>query len=41
MLHDKVQTKLSKFMSKILRHSPEDFGLILNSVDGSCAILIY
>lgn len=38
MLQDNVQTKLSKFMSKILRHSPEDFGLSLNPVDGSCAI---
>ncbi|NOU71701.1 RNA 2'-phosphotransferase [Paenibacillus sp. LMG 31458] len=38
MLQDNVQTKLSKFISKILRHSPEDFGLSLNPVDGSCAI---
>ncbi|KRF21389.1 RNA 2'-phosphotransferase [Paenibacillus sp. Soil787] len=38
MLHDNVQTKLSKFMSKILRHSPEEFGLSLDPVDGSCAI---
>lgn len=38
MLQDNVQTKLSKFMSKILRHSPENFGLSLDPVDGSCAI---
>lgn len=35
MLHDNVQTKLSKFMCKILRHSPEDFGLSLDPIDGN------
>ena len=29
MLPDNILTKLSKFMSKILRHSPEEFGLAL------------
>ncbi|NOV01420.1 RNA 2'-phosphotransferase [Paenibacillus planticolens] len=38
MLSNNVQTRLSKFMSKILRHSPEKFGLHLDSDDGSCAV---
>lgn len=38
MLPDNIQTKLSKFMSKILRHSPEEFGLSLDPMDGSCAV---
>ncbi|KQX45798.1 MULTISPECIES: RNA 2'-phosphotransferase [unclassified Paenibacillus] len=38
MLPDKVQIQLSKFMSKILRHSPEEFGLSIDPIDGSCAI---
>jgi putative RNA 2'-phosphotransferase len=33
-----VQTKLSKLMSKILRHAPLKFGLLLDSVDGSCEV---
>ncbi|NQX59748.1 RNA 2'-phosphotransferase [Paenibacillus qinlingensis] len=38
MLQDNMQTKLSKFMSKILRHSPEEFGLSLDPTDGSCTV---
>ncbi|BFT70209.1 RNA 2'-phosphotransferase [Paenibacillus sp. P36] len=38
MLTKQVQTRLSKLMSKILRHSPEQFGLMLDSADGSCAV---
>jgi putative RNA 2'-phosphotransferase len=38
MLQGNMQTKLSKFMSKILRHSPEEFGLSLNPTDGSCTV---
>ncbi|UKS24449.1 RNA 2'-phosphotransferase [Paenibacillus sp. HWE-109] len=37
LLDEKKYTKLSKFMSKILRHAPEEFGLSLDPVDGSCA----
>ncbi|MEC0228230.1 RNA 2'-phosphotransferase [Paenibacillus alba] len=36
MLDKEKYTKLSKFMSKMLRHSPEEFGLSLDPVDGSC-----
>ncbi|MBP1963757.1 RNA 2'-phosphotransferase [Paenibacillus aceris] len=38
MVSNNMQTSLSKLMSKILRHSPEKFGLLLDSVDGSCAV---
>lgn len=38
MVSAHVQTRLSKLMSKILRHSPEKFGLQLDSGDGSCAV---
>lgn len=38
MLQDNMQTRLSKFMSKILRHSPEEFGLSLDPTDGSCTV---
>lgn len=38
MLNDKLQINLSKFMSKILRHSPEQFGLSLAPADGSCTL---
>ncbi|NEW07872.1 RNA 2'-phosphotransferase [Paenibacillus sp. SYP-B3998] len=38
MLNDNLQTSLSKLMSKILRHSPHQFGLKLDPVDGSCTL---
>ncbi|MCR8636602.1 RNA 2'-phosphotransferase [Paenibacillus radicis (ex Xue et al. 2023)] len=38
MLNERQQMSLSKLMSKILRHSPQDFGLSLDEGDGSCAI---
>ncbi|MDD9266094.1 hypothetical protein ACFPES_03515 [Paenibacillus sp. GCM10023248] len=36
MLTNKERTALSKLMSKILRHSPEPFGVQLHPADGSC-----
>jgi putative RNA 2'-phosphotransferase len=37
MMNEKQEQKLSKFMSLILRHTPEKFGLKLE-IDGSCTI---
>ncbi|MFC5702808.1 RNA 2'-phosphotransferase [Cohnella faecalis] len=36
MLGKEMETSLSKFMTKLLRHTPEEYGLILDSSDGSC-----
>ncbi|NOU94875.1 RNA 2'-phosphotransferase [Paenibacillus sp. LMG 31456] len=38
MLNESQEMSLSKLMSKILRHSPQDFGLSLNAADGSCTL---
>ncbi|WP_036746285.1 RNA 2'-phosphotransferase [Paenibacillus sp. UNC451MF] len=34
----KLEISLSKLMTKLLRHTPEDFGLTLDPEDGSCTL---
>lgn len=38
MLSQTREKDLSKMMSKILRHTPEDFGVVLDPEDGTCSI---
>ncbi|WP_334074367.1 MULTISPECIES: RNA 2'-phosphotransferase [Paenibacillus] len=38
MLDSSSEKSLSKLMSKMLRHTPEEFGLQLNPADGSCEV---
>lgn len=38
MLNPEQEKSLSKLMSKMLRHAPEEFNLILDPEDGSCSI---
>ncbi|WP_409342778.1 RNA 2'-phosphotransferase [Paenibacillus sp. MBLB4367] len=38
MLSKEKETRLSKFMTKLLRHTPEDYGLVLEPSDGSCTL---
>jgi putative RNA 2'-phosphotransferase len=38
MLNHETEKQLSKFMTKLLRHTPEEFGLVLNPLDGSCLL---
>ncbi|MDF2960671.1 MAG: phosphotransferase KptA/Tpt1 [Paenibacillus sp.] len=38
MLNQEVEKSLSKLMTKLLRHTPEDFGVVLDPVDGSCPL---
>ncbi|TBL80812.1 RNA 2'-phosphotransferase [Paenibacillus thalictri] len=38
MLNERQETSLSKLMSKMLRHSPEPFGLRLDASDGSSTL---
>lgn len=38
MLNPTVEKNLSKFMTKLLRHTPEDFGVVLDPMDGSCPL---
>lgn len=38
MLDAKAEVSLSKFMTKLLRHTPEQYGLILDPEDGSCLL---
>lgn len=38
MLNQAAEKSLSKLMTKILRHAPGDFGIVLDPVDGSCAM---
>lgn len=38
MLNEKTEIRLSKFMTKLLRHDPKAFGLILDPTDGSCEL---
>jgi len=33
-----MDTKLSKMMTKLLRHTPKEFGLVLDPKDGSCPL---
>lgn len=38
MLIQAMEESLSKLMTKILRHTPEEFGIVLDPEDGSCSI---
>ncbi|MFC5452136.1 RNA 2'-phosphotransferase [Paenibacillus aestuarii] len=38
MLNQAVEKSLSKMMTKLLRHAPEDFGVVLDPADGSCPV---
>jgi putative RNA 2'-phosphotransferase len=38
MLNEQAEMKLSKWMSKLLRHDPESHGLHLEPADGSCTL---
>lgn len=38
MLNPSTEKSLSKLMTKILRHSPEAFGVTLDPEDGSCPL---
>jgi putative RNA 2'-phosphotransferase len=38
MLNHKAEVSLSKYMTKLLRHTPEEAGLILDPEDGSCLL---
>lgn len=38
MLKPSDEVSLSKFMTKLLRHTPEQYGLILDPEDGSCTL---
>ncbi|KAA1183320.1 RNA 2'-phosphotransferase [Paenibacillus sp. B2(2019)] len=38
MLSNAIEVSLSKFMTKLLRHTPEQYGLILDLEDGSCTL---
>lgn len=38
MLNSAAEVSLSKFMTKLLRHTPEQYGLILDPEDGSCLL---
>lgn len=38
MLNQAMEKSLSKWMSKLLRHTPEDFGVVLDPEDGSCPV---
>ncbi|MGG1518204.1 RNA 2'-phosphotransferase [Paenibacillus oryzisoli] len=40
MLNEAMERSLSKFMSKVLRHAPEEFGITLNPEDGSCPVSV-
>lgn len=35
-MNQQLETSLSKLLTKMLRHTPEDFGLVLDPADGSC-----
>ncbi|WP_234414335.1 RNA 2'-phosphotransferase [Paenibacillus sp. CAA11] len=36
MLAPNTEKSLSKLMTKLLRHTPEEFGIVLDPEDGSC-----
>ncbi|CAM4482265.1 hypothetical protein [Paenibacillus typhae] len=38
MLDAKAEVSLSKFMTRMLRHAPEQYGLIVDPEDGSCLL---
>ena len=38
MLTAKQEVQLSKYMSLILRHTPEQYGIVLDPRDGSCSL---
>lgn len=38
MLSNATEVSLSKFMTKLLRHTPEQYGLLLDPEDGSCTL---
>jgi putative RNA 2'-phosphotransferase len=38
MLTAKQEVQLSKYMSLILRHTPEQYGIVLDAHDGSCPL---
>ncbi|MFC3749547.1 RNA 2'-phosphotransferase [Paenibacillus sp. GCM10012306] len=38
MLNQAAEKSLSKLMTKILRHAPGEFGIVLDPVDGSCSL---
>ncbi len=38
MLNQVMEQSLSKLMTKILRHTPEDFGVLLDPEDSSCPL---
>ncbi|UHA71897.1 RNA 2'-phosphotransferase [Paenibacillus sp. 481] len=38
MLNKQLETSLSKFMTKLLRHTPTEYGLTLDPSDGSCLL---
>jgi putative RNA 2'-phosphotransferase len=38
MMSNTAEVSLSKFMTKLLRHTPEQYGLILDPEDGSCML---
>lgn len=38
MLTSKQEVQLSKYMSLILRHTPEEYGILLDARDGSCPL---
>ncbi|MFF2912048.1 RNA 2'-phosphotransferase [Paenibacillus sp. NPDC057934] len=40
MLNQAAEKSLSKLMTKILRHAPGEFGVILDSGDGSCPLSV-
>lgn len=40
MLNQAEEKSLSKMMTKLLRHTPEDFGVVLDSGDGSCPVSV-
>ena len=40
MLTPAQEKSLSKFMSKLLRHTPEHYGVVLDPEDGSCPISV-
>ncbi|WP_167199671.1 RNA 2'-phosphotransferase [Paenibacillus sp. BK720] len=40
MLNQAMEQSLSKLMTKILRHTPEPFGVSLDPEDGSCGITV-
>ncbi|WP_240416365.1 RNA 2'-phosphotransferase [Paenibacillus periandrae] len=38
MLNEKTAVSLSKLLTKLLRHTPEEFGITLEQKDGSCKL---